>query len=402
MARFGLRRLTPLAVGVAVPMILLAACSSGSGSSSGTASPSSSAATSAGSSASAGSSTGLPTLAQMFKGNATAPPTSSPPAAKGKNIWWISCGQQASACAQYAAAGKAAAQAIGWTFHLADGNLNIANGYATAMRTALAAHPSAIIEDAFSCSTVEPELEQAKQEGVPVLGLETTDCSDAGTGPTLFTVPMIYSTTYPGNKAWWTGWGQWSADFIIADSGGNAKIIASPGIGDPQFTFLSAGFKEELAKCSGCSIVDNVGWTTSDLAPNGPWVTALRNALIKYPDANYVWWPFDTNAVTSGGAKAVLETGSKAKVVSGIGIGAALELISSGEMYAEGVARDSNWEAWAAIDELNRYFNHQPSVPEGLGFVSIDKSHNMPANPSAGYTTSVPYETLYKKIWGVG
>jgi ribose transport system substrate-binding protein len=396
MAQLGLRRLTPMAVGVAAAAILLAACSSGSSGSSSTASSTSSATTNAGL-----STDGLPTLDQMFKGNATAPPTSSPPAAKGKSIWWISCGQQAASCAQYAAAGKAAAQAIGWTFHLADGNLNIANGYATAMRTALAAHPSAIVEDAFSCTTVQPELEQAKQEGVAVLGLETTDCSDAGTGPTLFTVPMIYSTTYPGNKAWWTGWGQWSADFMIADSGGKAKIIASPGQGDPQFSFLSAGFRQELAKCSGCSVVDNVPWTTSDLAPNGPWVTALRNALIKNPDANYVWWPFDTNAVTSGGAKAVLETGSKAKVVSGIGIGPALELISSGQMDAEGVARDSNWESWAAIDELNRYFNHKPSAPEGLGFVSITKSHNMPANPAQGYQTSVQYVALYKKAWGV-
>ena len=396
MVRVGFRRLTAVAVGVAVPAILLTACSSGSSGTSGAAS-SGVAATATGLPA------GVPTLDQLFKGNAEAPPTSSPPAAKGKNVWWISCGQQSQSSAAFAAAGKAAVEAIGWTFHLADGNLNIANGYATAMRTALAAHPDAIIEDAFSCSVVQPELQQAKQEGVPVLGLETTDCSDAGTGPSLFTIPMIYSKIYPGNKAWWTGWGQWSADFLIADSGGHAKVITSFGVGDPQFTFLKAGFMKEFAKCSGCSIVADVPWTVTDLAPNGPWVAGLRNALIKNPDATYVWFPFDSPfATSSGGVKAVLQSGSKAKVVAGIGSAAALDLIRSGQMYAEGVARDSAWESWAAIDELNRHFNHQASAPEGLGYVSITKSHNMPPNSGQDYQTSVPFESLYKKAWGVG
>jgi ribose transport system substrate-binding protein len=289
---------------------------------------------------------------------------------------------------------------LGWDFHLADGNLNQANGYATAMRTALAAHPDAIVEDAFSCSTVQPELQQAKEQGIPVLGLETLDCSDAGSGPSLFTIPMIYSKTYPDNKAWWTGWGAWSADFLAADSNGSAKVITSMGQGDPQFDLLNNGFKNELSKCAGCSVAGDVPWTVSDLAPNGPWVTALRNALIKYPDADYVWWPFDTNGVDSGGAKAILQSGSKAKVVSGIGTGSGMDLLRSGQMYAEGVARSSDWLSWAAMDEVNRYLNHEPAVPEGVGFISIDKTHNLPSASGQGYQTSVPFEQLYKKAWG--
>jgi ribose transport system substrate-binding protein len=408
-----LRRLAT-AVGIALPVILLAACSSGSTGAAGTtspASPSGAAATGSGAvaaSASPGSSgpaagdaaTGTPTREELFKGNEGTPPASSPPAAKGKSIWWISCGQQAEACAGYAAAGQQAAEALGWDFHLADGNLNNANGYATAMRTALAANPDAIVQNAFSCSTDQPELQQAKQQGVPVIGVETTDCSDAG-GPSLFTVPMIYSEDYPDNKAWWTGWGQVSAEFIAADSGGNAKIITAFGEGDPQFDFLKAGFQDAIAKCSGCEVVADVPWTTADLAPNGAWVTALRNALVQHPDADYVWWPFDTNAVLSGGAKTVLQSGSKAKVVSGIGTGAALDLIRAGQLYAEGVARSDEWVSWAAIDQLNRKFNNESSAPQGLGFVAIDSTNNMPAEAGANYQTPVDFKALYKKAWGV-
>lgn len=381
-------------IAMAVPAVMLSACSSDN------------VATTPAAGAEPGKSTlaasGLPSLDKVLKGNESAPPSSSPPPAKGKSVWWISCGQQTQSCASYAAAGKAAAEALGWDFHLADGNLNQANGYATAIRTALAAQPDAIVQDAFSCSTVQPELQRAKEQGVPVLGLETLDCSDAGTGPALFTIPMVYSKAYPDNKAWWTGWGAWSADYLAASSGGTAKVITSMGQGDPQFELMNNGFKSELAKCGGCSILSDVPWTVSDLAPNGPWVTALRNALIKYPDADYVWWPFDTNGVDSGGAKAVMQSGSKAKVVSGIGTGPGLDLIRSGQMYAEGAARSSEWLSWAAMDQVNRHFNNQPSVPQGVGFTSIDKSRNLPGSSGQGYQTSVPFEQLYKKAWGVG
>jgi ribose transport system substrate-binding protein len=306
------------------------------------------------------------------------------------------------ACASYAAGGKTAADALGWTFHLADGNLNQANGEAAALRTALAAKPDAIVLDAFSCSGVKAELQQAKQQNVPVLGLETTDCSDAGSGPSLFTVPMIYSITYPNNKAWWTGWGAWSADYIAAQSGGNAKVIAAFGQGDPQFDFLKAGFKAGLASCSGCSIVAEVPWTLADLAPNGPWITALRNSFIKHSDATYVWFPFDFNAVESGGAKAVLTSGIKAKAISNTGLGEALDLVRSGQLFAEATSRSSEWESWAAMDEINRHFNNQPSAPEGLGYISIDKTHNLPAKSGQGYQTKVDFAAAYKKAWGVG
>jgi ribose transport system substrate-binding protein len=344
----------------------------------------------------------LPSLDEVLKGNEAAPPTSSPTPAKGKSVWWISCGQQAQTCVEQAAAGKAAAEALGWEFHLADGNLNQANGYATALRTAVAAQPDAIIQDAFSCSIVQPELERAKQQGVPVLGLETTDCSDAGTGPELFTIPMIYSEEYPDNKSWWSGWGKWSADYVAASSNGTAKVITNMPQGDPQFDLLNTAFKSELEKCKGCSIVTDVSWTLSDIAPNGPWVNGLRNALVKSPDADYIWWPFDTLGVDSGGAKAVLQSGSKAKIVSGQGNAPALDLIRNGQMHAEGVSRDPAWVSWAAMDQVNRYLNKQPAAPQGLGFISIDKTRNLPAAAGTGYKTSVPFEELYKKAWGVG
>jgi ribose transport system substrate-binding protein len=396
MAHFRLLRKTFALVVVAALAVLVAACSSSS-SSSATSASSSSSSTSSGS---ALASSSFPTLAQLFNGTNGVPPTSSPPPAKGKTIWWISCGQTAASCVYYANAGKAAAEAIGWKFHLADANLNIANGNATALEAAIAAHPSAIVEDAFSCSTVEPALEQAKADGIPVIGLETLDCSDVG-GPKLFSVSMIYSKQIPTNKALWSAFGTYAADYIIASTDEHAKVLAAFGQGDPQFNLMNAAFKAQFAKCSGCSVLASLPWTPATLSPNGPWITSLRNALIKYPDATDVWVPFDTMAVENGGAEAVATSGSHAKMVSGLGIANALDYIRSGLISAEGYAQPSAWVSWAAIDELNRYFDGQPAVPEGIGLVAIDKNHNLPP-AGQNYASNIPFEALYKKAWGVG
>src|SRR4051794_28776004 len=98
------RKTGAVAVG-AVVGLLLAAC--GGGGSSSTASDT-------GSSSDAGTAS-TASLDSLFKGTEGVPPTSAPAPAKGKTVYWISCGQQSASCAAYAAAGKAAGEAIGWT-----------------------------------------------------------------------------------------------------------------------------------------------------------------------------------------------------------------------------------------------------------------------------------------------
>jgi ribose transport system substrate-binding protein len=161
---------------------------------------------------------------------------------------------------------------------------------------------------------------------------------------------------------------------------------------------MNKGFKDELAKCSGCKILQAVPFVpaTQDL-----WLPTLKTALVKNPTANYVWVPFDSLAVESGGAEAVRESGLHAEFISNLAISSALALVRKGLISAEGFTRDSEWQQWAAMDELNRYFNGQKSVPEGLGLISVDATHNMPSDPNSDYVTKVDYQAAYKKVWGV-
>jgi hypothetical protein len=56
--------------------------------------------------------------------------------------------------------------------------------------------------------------------------------------------------------------------------------------------------------------------------------------------------------------------------------------------------------AVAGIDALNRIFNGEKAVDEGLGFRAWDKDHNLDA--SGPWRSKVYYKSAYTKVWGVG
>jgi ribose transport system substrate-binding protein len=103
-----------------------------------------------------------------------------------------------------------------------------------------------------------------------------------------------------------------------------------------------------------------------------------------------------------GMSKAIVDAGRAGNmvVVGGEGTAPAMDLIRNDlGLNASPSAYDNGWSAWAAMDELNRLFNHQPFVPEGFGMRMVDKTHNLPPS-GEGYTTPVPYQADYERIWG--
>lgn len=384
-------------VAVVAASLAIAACGSSSSSSNGSSSGASSASSSSSAGSSGGSTGNSAALAALFKGSEGTPPTQPAAAAKHKSVYILNCGEQVQSCNEYSDAAVSALKALGWSYNVVNANLNTASGDEKAIETAVAAHPDAIIQEAFSCSTDEPGLEKAKQAGIPVIGVETLDCSDAG-GPQLFTVPLIYSAAMRTGSAWWTTFGTYAARYIVAASGGNAKVIANLDQGDPQFTDMNTGFLGVMKQCGGCSVLQVVSSTP---ATEQLWPATFKSALVKHPNANWVFVPFDSYAVELDGAQTLKESGVNAKLVSGGGTAAALALVRNNLINGEGYARDSTWMVWGAVDELVRHFDHQAPVPEGLGFVSVDAKHNMPASSSSDYVTTVPYKADYLKDWGV-
>jgi ribose transport system substrate-binding protein len=312
----------------------------------------------------------------------------------------ISCGNTSPSCVAIANNAAQAAKVLGINFHVANSNLGIANGYNVAVNTALGAKPNAIILPGIDCVQAKAAIESAQKidPGVLFMGTEDMDCNQSGNGAQEFKVPMVYSQSMPNNVAFWTAFGKRSADYIIDKSGGHANIIDSRGTAPLEQT-LDNGFKQELAKCSGCKIVDTITYANSDLTPNGPWIQAFRTALVKHPEANaaYIDWDFMMSAL--GAAQAIHSSGHQNFTSFGAeGTSDSLELIKRGQITADSSARCVEWLGWATMDELNRAFNHQPPAPEGLGFTSVDATHNMPP-AGQNYCPSTDFRAAYQKAW---
>ena len=330
-------------------------------------------------------------------GYQTAVPTTGPKPAKGKSVWWVSCGLSIPACSVPANAAAAAAKHLGINFHIADGKLNVGGGDLTAFQTALAAHPNAIIIHGISCPIVEQGLKQAQAQHVITMGVEALDCSDTNQGPKLFSAQMLYSASAPTGVDYFDAWGKLSADYIINASGGKAQVVANIGT-EPLQAINGQGFTNEMKKCSGCSIVKTVNFTSADLIPGGPWVQKLRPTLIATPQANYVWLQFDPNVAL--GTTIVNEELPHAKAVGGSGEADEQDFVRSGKLEAITGAHDANWMGWAAMDNINRALQGQKTVPEGVGpVVETLAAGNVPPQGS-GFVTKIPYQQDYMKLWG--
>jgi ribose transport system substrate-binding protein len=356
--------------------------------------------TSADTEASGGGEASIPedimSMEELYAGTYSAPPSESPPGAEGMSVWWISCSQAVISCSQPAAAAQEAAEALGIEFTIADGKFNQGGAFATAVQTAVAAQPDAILLFGVACELVLGPLQDAKAQGIKLMGVETPDCSDSG-GPQMFDVVEQYSEEYQNTPDLWRAYGAFSADYIINQSGGDAQVIMSSGT-EPLQNFVTEGFKDELAKCSECSVVTEVPYDSAKLSPNGPWIQAFRTSLVQHPDATAVYFPFDIMATSLGGAQAVEESGLDLVTFGGQAAPDGLDLLRDGGITALTTARDPIWSAWAAIDTINRALQGEPSVPQGIGFQLVDQEHNLPE--SGDYVAPIDFKAAYLEAWG--
>lgn len=347
---------------------------------------------------------GVPTLAQLYKGSEAAAPTSAPTPKKGISIVFVSCGQEAPGCANVPDAMQEPAKKLGWNLRIINGKLNVNNGWPNGVREAVAAHPDVIVVHGMNCPEIEQPLKEAKAAGIPVLGLEDVDCNDKYVGgkEALFSIPMEFTTTEKNGEQFFDEWGALAADYVIDASKGKAKIIQTV-YETPFGKHQLQGQEEQLKKCSGCQVVAKLPFTANEETPNGPVFQKYTTLLTQNPEANVSLFNFDSLGVTAGLSKAIVDAGRADKMIVGAGEGSAptLQVIREGKGWTGETAFSASRIAWGALDEINRYLNKQPAVPEGVGFRVVDKEHNMPA-AGQEYESPLPYKAAYEKAWGVG
>jgi ribose transport system substrate-binding protein len=381
----------------AAVVVFLSACGS-SGGSSTTASNAASSASSGG--ASDGWAHSF--LAKAYAGTDGALPTSSPPAAKGKTVWILSCSQSAPGCAVPAQAAAEAAKAIGWKSKILDGKFD-PTVWNTLIRSAAAAKPDALILDAVDCAAVQASLAAAKQAGVKIYGFYSFDCDDTYTkGQKVFDAELSFAP--------WKSYGDFvenqfaktQAAYAIVKTSGKANVIQFDETDVAVAHHIADGYDRWMATCKGCHVW-KVPFTGADLISGKLQAKAVA-ALSKYPTANVVAAPYDATILLGIGpaVAAARASGRKLILTGGEGLAPNIALIrKSVQDFAAGLPAAR--VGWAAIDGLNRLFNGKPQVGEGLGNQAIDKAHNLPTKTAFfdGSSRSQDYRSVYRNLWGV-
>ena len=332
-----------------------------------------------------------------FTGQMAEPPTTptTPPA--GINLWVVSCGEQAPGCSTPVAAAKEAAETVGWTVKVCDGQLN-PDGWGSCVRQATSAGADVIVPVGIDCASIQQPFQEAKDAGVMVVGGGGADCDETG-GQALWASEREEVEGLSVEQGF-NLMGKLGADWLIGVTDGQAQVLqlvfTDPLWGD----WVRQGFEDELASCDGCSIVSTLEFSNNDVV-SGQLASKFSTALLQAAKANGVFMP--TGAfMTSGIAQAIVSSGRSAdlNVITGLGDPSNYDLIRNDSGQDAIVAQPISWGAWGSIDTAIRVLNGEEPLPQGNGYQVLDAAHDLPAEGD-DFSAGVDFKSDYQKAWGL-
>ncbi len=308
-------------------------------------------------------------------------PASSVKPEKGKTVYVVTCASQGIGCVRAAKGVEEAGAALGWTVRTIDGQGDPAT-WNKGIQSAITAKANGVVLAAVPPMLVGDALQKAAAAKITVVSVFNP-------------LPANKDNVFAYVRPVHADQGRLAADWVAVDSKGQGKVILVSDKVFPELVERVNGFKEELAKCDGCKIVETVDSTIAEMAQRLP--GAIAAALSRHPDADYVISPFDSNGFfASEGVRQAGKAG-KVKVASYEGDPQAIAAIRDGK-YAMTIADPAEWMGWQAADELARAFAGQTAADTPVAYRLIEKD-NAPSTP--GWMGDVDFRAEYKKLWGV-
>jgi len=308
-------------------------------------------------------------------------PTAPVAVEKGKLVYVITCASQGIGCVRAAKGVEEAGGALGWTVRTIDGKGDPAT-WNKGIQSAIAAKANGIVLAAVPPMLVGDALQKAADAKIPVVSVFNP-------------LPAKPDSVFAYVRPVHFNQGKLAADWVAADSKGEGVVIVVSDKIFPELQERVSGFREELAKCGGCKIVETVDSTLAEMAQRLP--SAVAAALSRHPDAQYVISPFDSNGFFASEGVRQAGKSAKIKVASYEGDPQAIAAIRDGK-YAMTIADPAEWMGWQATDELARAFAGQPAanVPVAYRLIEAD---NAPSTP--GWMGDVDFRAEFKQLWGV-
>ena len=240
-------------------------------------------------------------------------------------------------------------------------------------------------------NALQPQLQQAKAAGIPVVYSHGIDLSQ--TPP--FPVNALVSGDY--RRA-----GRLMADWIIADTKGHGSIALVESTDLPPTAALVAAFTDELkSHCgSGCNLKKVIN------VPSAQWATKIQSAvqseLLADPSINYLVPIYDGMCQYAVPAVTIAGREGKVHITAFNGSPFALDFLRTGDIVRMDVGENATWDGWANMDQVMRVLlGMQPVGNEAEGMRVWTQNNaseaGVPAKPNVGYGDA--YVTGYNKLW---
>lgn len=281
-----------------------------------------------------------------------APPSFTVAHAKGKTVWWIA-DESSNIIVQWADYANQAFTKEGVTVHLDDPG-QTESGHIQAFQLAIAAKPAAIVlADGNPAVEFEAQIAQAKAAGIPVFSLVSHPLPK-GSAPVVPGLVNDISYSYPRV-------GVLLADWFVADSKGKGDALLIDLGGIPSSEWELDGFKQEVKRLNTDVKYQEVSapyQTEQQVIPS-----QVRSALLANKNIDYVLPPFDSMALIAQPAIVQAGDASKVKTAGFNTIIPQMENLKAGNTpFAMDIGGPNNWESYAVVDDVLRYWNNQPQI----------------------------------------
>jgi ribose transport system substrate-binding protein len=371
-----------------VALATLAACSQGSATA-GT--------------ASSGSPGGSSAFAQKVAADvaaATAPqtpqtnpvPSTGPTPVTGKKIVIIPCSAAVEGCARPARSAMQAATAIGWSATIVDPAG--AGGPSAAIERAISSGANGIILNSIDAAAVQGDLQKARAAGISVV------CDMCGN-----TGDLIQAVVPPLPENEHAGYLLGEQAYVLAEQRFHSppKFIV---MSDNEFATVNArvaGVKKFIDDCkaagAGCELVAEGQYLAGEISTTAP--ARVVSLVQSNPNYNVLFAGYDAslNFFAQALKQAGLADPSKAFGLSIDADVANTEMIRNNGFQAASAGVAMARVGYGLIDDLNRLFNKQPIVSQGVT-VKIINGQNVP--PTGQWDGDFNATPLYLKLWGKG
>jgi ribose transport system substrate-binding protein len=269
--------------------------------------------------------------------------------------------------------------------------------WAQGIRTAIAQDADAITLFAQNPALLGPQIEEAEEAGIPVIVVRTSGeeepCQRDPAGD-------VYGTTCvpgPFEQA-----GRLEADWVIADSGGDANVLVITS-NDARSTIpLLKGLRAEFAsKCPACEVsyVD---------VPIPDWSvrvqTEVQSALLRDPEIDYIIPIYDSmSRYVVPGLRSSNAT-ERVKIATFNGTPFVLEMLQDEDIVRMDVGENLAWVGWATMDQAFRAIaGIAPAKTEHTPLRVFDDSNiddtGRPPKLDQGYGDA--FVRGYRELWQV-